>query len=70
MNIYLVILGSVTIDEGTANEEIAALDANNFVLRGSSLKNTDYIFAVVCYNGSNCKFMLNSTPARNKESDL
>ena len=35
------------------------LDYNNLLLRGSSLRNTEYIFGIVIYVGHNTKIMLN-----------
>lgn len=46
------------------------LDYNNIVLRGSSLRNTDYIYGIVVYAGHNTKIMLNSLNARNKQSKV
>jgi magnesium-transporting ATPase (P-type) len=44
------------------------LDYNNLLLRGSSLRNTDFIYGVVVYGGHNTKIMLNSLTARSKQS--
>ena len=49
-------------------EKISPIDYNNFLLRGSSLKNTDYIIGIVIYSGHNSKIMLNSQRARTKYS--
>ena len=49
-------------------DKISSIDYNNFLLRGSSLKNTDYIIGVVIYSGHNSKIMLNSQKARTKYS--
>jgi magnesium-transporting ATPase (P-type) len=46
------------------------LDYNNFLLRGSSLRNTDFIYGVVIYCGHNTKIMLNSLTARTKQSKV
>ena len=46
------------------------LEYNNLLLRGSSLKNTDYIFGVVTYAGHYSKIMLNSLNARSKQSKV
>lgn len=45
-----------------------SLSADNMLLRGSSLKNTDYVYGLVVYTGHDTKIMLNSTSARNKFS--
>lgn len=44
------------------------LDYNNLLLRGSSLRNTEFIYGVVVYAGHNTKIMLNSLTARSKQS--
>lgn len=44
------------------------LDYNNLLLRGSSLRNTEFIYGVVVYAGHNSKIMLNSLTARSKQS--
>lgn len=46
------------------------LDANNLLLRGSSLKNTDYVYGIVVYTGHECKIMKNSPNCRNKASKI
>jgi len=46
------------------------LDANQFLLRGSSLRNTDYIYGVVVYTGHDSKIMKNSPNCRNKLSKI
>lgn len=40
------------------------------LLRGASLKNTDYIFGVVCFTGHDTKIMKNSSSARTKRSKI
>lgn len=45
-----------------------SLSADNILLRGSSLRNTEYIYGVVVFTGHDTKIMLNSTSARNKFS--
>jgi phospholipid-transporting ATPase len=50
------------------NEKISAIEYNNFLLRGSSLKNTDFIIGIVIYSGHYSKIMLNSQRARQKYS--
>jgi len=47
-----------------------ALGEQNFVLRGCSLKNTEYIIGVVAYTGHHTKIMLNSIKAKPKFSKL
>lgn len=46
------------------------LEYNNILLRGSSLKNTEYIYGVVVYAGHNSKIMLNSLVSRSKQSKV
>ena len=72
--------GAVTCDE--PNDQIYTfngvfnLQYNNkisltyeqFLLRGSSLRNTDWIYGVVTYPGHDTKIMRNSVGARSKHS--
>ncbi len=44
------------------------LDDTNFILRGSSIKNTRYVIGLVCFTGHDTKIMLNSVKARSKSS--
>ena len=46
------------------------LDASNLVLRGMSLKNTEYIYGLVVYTGHETKVMKNSEQAKYKMSRL
>lgn len=46
------------------------LDANNILLRGSILRNTDYIMGLVLYSGVNTKIMRNLGRAKPKLSTL
>jgi len=58
--------GSVT----TKNDEKVPLDANNFILRGCSVRNTNWIYGLVAYSGHDTKIMLNSVKARPKKSKV
>ena len=51
------------------NNEIF-LDIDNFILRGCSLKQTSYIYAVVVYVGHDTKIMRNSVSAKEKVSKI
>lgn len=53
-----------------SNGETVPLDHNNFVLRGCSLRNTDWIVGVVAYSGHDTKIMLNSIKAKSKQSKV
>ena len=46
------------------------LDIDNFVLRGCSLKQTSYVYAVVVYVGHDTKIMKNSVSAKEKVSKI
>ena len=46
------------------------LTANNFLLRGSSLRNTSYIYGVVIYTGADTKLVLNSGPTPSKRTRI
>ena len=46
------------------------VDNNFFVLRGSSLRNSEYIYGMVSYTGHESKIMLNSVRAKAKKSKV
>jgi phospholipid-transporting ATPase len=46
------------------------VEYNNFLLRGSSLRNTEFIYGIVVYTGHSTKIMLNSLNARSKQSKV
>lgn len=55
----------------TENEkETIGIIYDNILLRGSVLKQTDYVYAIANYVGHNTKIMKNSLCARNKRSKL
>lgn len=54
----------------TVENEVIGLGIEQFLLRGSSLRNTDYIVGAVVYTGHETKIMLNSSKANNKFSHL
>jgi phospholipid-transporting ATPase len=45
-----------------------SISNNNFILRGSSLRNTEFIYGLVTYTGHDTKIMKNSFKARAKKS--
>jgi len=47
-----------------------SLSYDNFLLRGASLKSTDYIYGAVIYTGHDSKIMKNSTQVRHKMSKV
>lgn len=47
-----------------------SLDVNQTLLRGSSLRNTDYAYGIVIYTGHESKIMKNSPSSRNKLSKM
>lgn len=47
-----------------------SLDNKQVILRGSSLRNTEWIIGVIIYTGKESKIMLNSSSARTKHSYL
>jgi len=46
------------------------IDSSNFIKRGSSLKNTEFVIGIVAYAGHDTKIMLNSIRGKNKFSTL
>lgn len=49
---------------------IVPLDPDQMLLRGSTLRNTEWIIGVVVYTGHETKIMMNSTNARAKKSKI
>jgi phospholipid-transporting ATPase len=52
------------------NQEKLPLNGSNLLLRGCSLRNTEFILGAVVYTGHQTKIMLNSVSARPKRSHL
>lgn len=46
------------------------LNINNFVCKGTVLRNVDYIIGVTVYTGHHTKIMLNSSKSRAKQSQI
>jgi magnesium-transporting ATPase (P-type) len=46
------------------------LNAENVALRGSSLKNTPYVYGISVFTGKDTKVMMNSAAAKYKFSSL
>lgn len=69
-NFVKVDLDIPSYDEESNTSEAYPMEYNNLLLRGSSLKNTDYIIGVVVYAGHFSKIMLNSLNARSKQSTV
>jgi phospholipid-transporting ATPase len=63
-------LYSFTGNISLPSQELLPLDNSNFVLRGCSLRNTNFVYGVVTYNGHESKIMLNSVKAQPKMSLL
>jgi len=62
---------SQLLDESrSTNTALFNLTYHNLLLRGSSLKNTEYIYGIVVNAGHYSKIMLNSLQSRNKQSKL
>ena len=57
-------------EEKNSKNESIIIDANNFLLRGCSLRQTDSVLCFVVYTGKNTKIMQNSPGARSKTSSL
>lgn len=47
-----------------------SIDANNFILRGCSLRNTKWVVGLCSYTGHDTKLMMNSFKGRAKRSHL
>jgi len=46
------------------------LEADNIILRGSILRNTEFIYGVTVFTGHETKIMMNSTKSKMKFSNL
>lgn len=51
-------------------EDELPLGADNMILRGSTLKNTEYVYGIVIFTGHDTKIMMNSMAASYKFSGL
>lgn len=51
-------------------DEVIPLSADQLLLRGSSLKNTEFVYGVVVYTGGESKIQMNSSRARAKRSKM
>lgn len=58
--------GNITLK----GDEVIPLDAEMFLLRGSSLRNTAWVYGVAVYTGPDTKIMKNSTRAKAKKSTI
>jgi len=47
-----------------------SLGADNMILRGCKLRNTEYVYGVTVYSGHDTKIMMNSAKAQYKFSTL
>ena len=52
------------------DSELINLDYNQFILRGSTLKNTEWVIGMVVYSGHDTKIMKNSQHAVMKSSEM
>jgi len=57
-------------NKNKSKSQSQSIDINNILLRGSSLRNTDYIYGIVIYTGHNSKIMKNSLKSRSKASSV
>ena len=55
--------------EINGNQKVA-LNAENLILRGSSIRNTEYIYGVCIFSGHDTKVMMNSAVSKYKFSEL
>ena len=51
-------------------KELISLDYNQFILRGSTVKNTEWVIGMVVYTGHDTKIMKNSQKAKVKNSEM
>jgi magnesium-transporting ATPase (P-type) len=55
---------------GDKKDVIVPLSTDQMLLRGSSLRNTEYIYGIVVFTGHETKIMMNSVGSRAKFSKL
>ena len=63
-------VGTVRLQHSGGSGITAPLSARNLLLRGASLRNTDWIIGIVVYTGFESKIMKNSRSARTKLSRM
>lgn len=62
--------GLLAMKTDTKTRIKASIYYENFLLRGSSLKNTDWITGLVCHTGHETRIMMNSTGSKAKSSRI
>ena len=60
----------MTIHNSDGSIDPISLNASQLLLRGSSLRNTEYIYGFVVYTGHKSRIMMNSSGSRNKKSRI
>jgi phospholipid-transporting ATPase len=60
--------GSFTVQQGESIGNKEFLSYENFIERGCSLQNTDWVIGVVVYSGHDTKIMMNSIEGKMKYS--
>ena len=51
-------------------DQIIPLDESQMLLRGSSLRNTEWVYGIAIYTGHDSKVMMNSTKSKPKHSKI
>ena len=69
-NEYIYQFNGKFLPKNNDNNKEIFLDIDNFILRGCSLKQTSYIYAIVVYVGHDTKIMRNSVSAKEKVSKI
>jgi len=62
--------GTLFLPALTGYEDRISLNSENLLLRGSSLRNTEFVVGFIVYAGHQTKIMMNSTSARFKMSKI
>ncbi|CAB3364729.1 Hypothetical predicted protein [Cloeon dipterum] len=62
--------GKVETLSGEKKGDAEALEADNLLLRGSKVKNTQYVYGAVVYTGQHTKLAMNSKPPKKKFSTV
>lgn len=62
--------GNLRLEDENGKEKIIPLDINSILLRGCTLRNTDWVIGIVAYTGAETKLMMNQGETPSKRSKI
>lgn len=63
--------GNLNLTDGTSyTHDVLSLTESQLLLKGSKLKNTDWVIGIVVYSGNDTKLMQNQCESRFKQSKV